>query len=218
MKIAPSILSCDFSRLGQEIGLVADGGADWIHVDVMDGHFVPNITIGPVVTRGARSATTLPLDVHLMIETPERYLKSFAEAGATFITVHAEACPNLIGTVKEIHELGVKAGVALNPESDLVEIADVIERLDLLVIMSVNPGFGGQAYIPASTEKVAAARSLLDKYHSRAELEVDGGVDEGNAAGLQEAGASVLVAGSAVYQHPEGPGAGVQAIRNALVY
>ena len=217
MKIAPSILSCDFSRLGEEIGAVDEGGADWIHVDVMDGHFVPNITIGPVITRGARCSTELPLDVHLMIETPERYLQSFAEAGATFMTVHAEVCPDLIATVGQIHSLGVKAGVALNPETSLEEIDDVLGELDLLVIMSVNPGFGGQAYIPGSTEKVAQARRLLDRYGSPAELEVDGGIDANNAADLQAAGASVLVAGSAIYGHPEGPGAGVRTIREALL-
>ncbi|MEC7739402.1 MAG: ribulose-phosphate 3-epimerase, partial [Gemmatimonadota bacterium] len=187
------------------------------HVDVMDGHFVPNITIGPVITRGARCSTELPLDVHLMIETPERYLQSFAEAGATFMTVHAEVCPDLIATVGQIHSLGVKAGVALNPETSLEEIDDVLGELDLLVIMSVNPGFGGQAYIPGSTEKVAQARRLLDRYGSPAELEVDGGVDANNAADLQAAGASVLVAGSAIYGHPEGPGAGVRTIREALL-
>ena len=213
MKIAPSILSCDFSRLGEEIGAVNEGGADWIHVDVMDGH----ITIGPVITRGARCSTELPLDVHLMIETPERYLQSFAEAGATFMTVHVEVCPDLIATVGQIHSLGVKAGVALNPETSLEEIDDVLGELDLLVIMSVNPGFGGQAYIPGSTEKVAQARRLLDRYGSPAELEVDGGVDANNAADLQAAGASVLVAGSAIYGHPEGPGAGVRTIREALL-
>ncbi|HIC15074.1 MAG TPA: ribulose-phosphate 3-epimerase, partial [Gemmatimonadetes bacterium] len=210
MKIAPSILSCDFSRLGEEIRAVEAGGADWIHVDVMDGHFVPNITIGPVITKGARRSTDLPLDVHLMIESPEEYLESFVEAGATFITIHVEACRNLTDTLDRIHSLGVKAGVAINPETPLEEIGRVLRQLDLLVIMSVNPGFGGQGYIPGSTEKVAAARSLLDRQNSSAELEVDGGVGASNAADLQSAGASVLVAGSAVYRHPEGPGAGVR--------
>ena len=195
MKIAPSILSCDFSRLGEEIRAVEAGGADWIHVDVMDGHFVPNITIGPVITKGARCSTDLPLDVHLMIESPEEYLESFVEAGATFITIHVEACRNLTDTLDRIHSLGVKAGVAINPETPLEEIGRVLRQLDLLVIMSVNPGFSGQGYIPGSTEKVAAARSLLDRQNSSAELEVDGGVGASNAADLQSAGASVLVAG-----------------------
>ena len=217
MKIAPSILSCDFSRLGEEIRAVEAGGADWIHVDVMDGHFVPNITIGPVITKGARCSTDLPLDVHLMIESPEEYLESFVEAGATFITIHVEACRNLTDTLDRIHSLGVKAGVAINPEPPLEEIGRVLRQLDLLVIMSVNPGFSGQGYIPGSTEKVAAARSLLDRQNSSAELEVDGGVGASNAADLQSAGASVLVAGSAVYRHPEGPGAGVRTIREALI-
>lgn len=217
MKIAPSILSCDFSRLGEEIRAVEAGGADWIHVDVMDGHFVPNITIGPVITKGARRSTDLPLDVHLMIESPEEYLESFVEAGATFITIHVEACRNLTDTLDRIHSLGVKAGVAINPETPLEEIGRVLRQLDLLVIMSVNPGFSGQGYIPGSTEKVAAARSLLDRQNSSAELEVDGGVGASNAADLQSAGASVLVAGSAVYRHPEGPGAGVRTIREALI-
>ncbi len=217
MKIAPSILSCDFSRLGEEIRAVEAGGADWIHVDVMDGHFVPNITIGPVITKGARCSTDLPLDVHLMIESPEEYLESFVEAGATFITIHVEACRNLTDTLDRIHSLGVKAGVAINPETPLEEIGRVLRQLDLLVIMSVNPGFSGQGYIPGSTEKVAAARSLLDRQNSSAELEVDGGVGASNAADLQSAGASVLVAGSAVYRHPEGPGAGVRTIREALI-
>ena len=217
MKIAPSILSCDFSRLGEEIRAVEAGGADWSHVDVMDGHFVPNITIGPVITKGARCSTDLPLDVHLMIESPEEYLESFVEAGATFITIHVEACRNLTDTLDRIHSLGVKAGVAINPEPPLEEIGRVLRQLDLLVIMSVNPGFSGQGYIPGSTEKVAAARSLLDRQNSSAELEVDGGVGASNAADLQSAGASVLVAGSAVYRHPEGPGAGVRTIREALI-
>jgi ribulose-phosphate 3-epimerase len=152
-----------------------------------------------------------------MIESPEEYLESFVEAGATFITIHVEACRNLTDTLDRIHSLGVKAGVAINPETPLEEIGRVLRQLDLLVIMSVNPGFSGQGYIPGSTEKVAAARSLLDRQNSSAELEVDGGVGASNAADLQSAGASVLVAGSAVYRHPEGPGAGVRTIREALI-
>jgi ribulose-phosphate 3-epimerase len=214
-KIAPSILSCDFSRLAEEIRAVEAGGADWIHVDVMDGHFVPNITIGPVITEGARRSTRLPLDVHLMIERPERYLEAFAKAGADFLTVHHETCPDLAGTVARIHELGVKAGVAVNPATSLDAVRHVLADLDLLVIMSVNPGFGGQSYIPTSTEKVGVARRMLDEAGSRAELEVDGGIDTGNAGMVAAMGATVLVAGSAVYRHAAGAAEGVRAVRRS---
>ncbi len=215
MKIAPSILSSDFGRLGEEIAAVEEGGADWIHVDVMDGHFVPNITIGPVVVEGARRATDLPLDVHLMIEDPDRYLEAFATAGADVLTVHVEACRHLHRTVQHIRQLGVKAGVALNPATPLDTVSEVVDDLDLVLVMSVNPGFGGQAFIERSVDKVARARALLDTAGSRAELEVDGGVVAGNATRLLDAGATVLVAGSAVYGHPEGAAAGVRAIRDA---
>ncbi len=215
MKIAPSILSCDFSRLAEEIRAVEAGGADWIHVDVMDGHFVPNITIGPVITEGARRSTKLPLDVHLMIEEPGRYLEAFAKAGADSLTVHQEVCPDLARTVARIHELGVKAGVAVNPATPLDTVQHVLRDIDLLLVMSVNPGFGGQAYIPASTEKVRRARRLLDEAGSAAELEVDGGIDMGNAGLVASMGATVLVAGSAVYRYAGGAAEGVRAIRRA---
>ncbi len=216
MKIAPSILSCDFSRLADEIQTVESGGADWIHVDVMDGHFVPNITIGPIITAGARKATDLPLDVHLMIEQPDRYLEAFVDAGADWLTVHAEACTHLHRTVQRIRELGARAGVAINPATPLASLTDVVPYIDLLLVMSVNPGFGGQSYISASTTKVRDARTLLDEMGSTAELEVDGGVDAGNVGELQAAGASVVVAGSAVYGHVDGAAAGVRLIRDAL--
>ncbi len=216
MKIAPSILSCDFSRLADEIQTVESGGADWIHVDVMDGHFVPNITIGPIITAGARKATDLPIDVHLMIEQPDRYLEAFVDAGADWLTVHAEACTHLHRTVQRIRELGARAGVAINPATPLASLADVVPYIDLLLVMSVNPGFGGQSYISASTAKVRDARTLLDEMGSTAELEVDGGVDAGNVGELQAAGASVVVAGSAVYGHVDGAAAGVRLIRDAL--
>jgi ribulose-phosphate 3-epimerase len=216
VKIAPSILSADFAQLGAEIARVEEGGADWIHVDVMDGHFVPNITIGPVVMDGARRATELPLDVHLMIENPDRYLEAFADAGAAVITVHQEVCRHLHRTLHRIRELGVLAGVALNPATPLESVRDVAADLDLLLVMSVNPGFGGQSYIAASTEKVARARAMLDAAGSSALIEIDGGVDARNARQIAAAGADVLVAGSAVYRHADGPAAGVRAIRAVL--
>ena len=215
MKIAPSILSADFSRLGEEIQAVEAGGADWIHVDVMDGHFVPNITIGPVVTAGARRATDLPLDVHLMISNPDDYVDDFVKAGADWVTVHAEACTHLHRTLARIGELGAKAGVALNPATPLSAIEDVVEHLDLLLIMSVNPGFGGQSYITRSSDKLRRARAMLDAAGSSAELQVDGGVGLSNIAEVAATGASVIVAGSAVYGYPEGATAGVSALRSA---
>jgi ribulose-phosphate 3-epimerase len=215
LKIAPSILSCDFSRLRDEIIAAEEGGADWIHVDVMDGHFVPNITIGPVITEGARRATELPLDVHLMIEEPARYLEAFVDAGADILTVHQEACTHLHRTVERIRELGVRAGVAVNPATPLESVREVLADVDLLLVMSVNPGFGGQSYIPASDDKLRRARAMLDSLGSTAELEVDGGVAADNAGRVVEAGATVLVAGSSVYGHPDGPAAGIEAIRRA---
>jgi ribulose-phosphate 3-epimerase len=215
-KIAPSILSADFARLGEEIAAVEAGGADWIHVDVMDGHFVPNITIGPVVTRGARRATELPLDVHLMIEDPDRFLEAFVEAGAHVITVHQEACRHLHRTLRRIRELGALAGVALNPATPIDVLTEVLGDIDLLLVMSVNPGFGGQSFIPSSMDKVRRARRMLDEAGSTAMIEIDGGVDAGNAREIAAAGVDVLVAGSAVYGHPEGPSEGVRAIRSVL--
>jgi ribulose-phosphate 3-epimerase len=215
VKIAPSILSCDFSRLAEEIQAAEAGGADWIHVDVMDGHFVPNITIGPVITAAARRSTDLPLDVHLMIDEPERYLEAFAEAGADVLTVHAEVCSDLPRTLERIRGLGVRAGVAVNPATPLRRIGAVADAVDLLLVMSVNPGFGGQAYIQGSTEKLARARSLLDEVGSAAELEVDGGIDARNVDEVVRAGATVVVAGSAIYGHARGAAEGVRAIRLA---
>jgi ribulose-phosphate 3-epimerase len=194
---------------------VEAGGADWIHVDVMDGHFVPNITIGPVITEGARRATGLPLDVHLMIEDPDRYLDAFVGAGADIVTVHQEACRHLHRTLERIRELGARAGVAVNPATSLESIRNVLPNVDLLLVMSVNPGFGGQAYIPGSTSKLRAARAMLDEVGSAADLEVDGGVTTSNAQEVAGAGATVLVAGSAVYRHAGGAAEGVRALREA---
>ena len=215
MKIAPSILSADFARLSDEIGDIEEGGAEWVHVDVMDGHFVPNITIGPLIVDAARRSTNLPLDVHLMIKNPDHYLEAFVKAGADIVTVHQEACTHLHRTIQKIHELGAKAGVALNPGTSLEAIRDVLPYLDLLLVMSVNPGFGGQSYIEASTAKLGRARAMLDEVGSDAELEVDGGVGVSNVEDIVNAGASVVVAGSAVYGHPDGAAAGVRAIRSA---
>ncbi len=217
VKIAPSILSADFGRLAEEVAAVEAGGADWIHVDVMDGHFVPNITIGPLVVEAVRRATRLPLDVHLMIEAPERYLEAFVKAGADWVTVHQETCPHLHRTVQQIHGLGAKAGVSINPSTPLTSVVDVLPYVDLLLLMTVNPGFGGQAYIPSSTAKVSAARRLLDESGlQQVEIQVDGGVDSTTAPELVSAGVTVLVAGSAVYGHPDGPTKGVRALRDSF--
>jgi ribulose-phosphate 3-epimerase len=216
IRIAPSILSCDFGRLTEEVTAVEEGGADWIHVDVMDGHFVPNITIGPLVVRAAAAATRLPIDVHLMIESPDRYLEAFRDAGADILTVHVEACIHLHRTIQEIRRLGMRPGVALNPATPLKSVQEIVSDLDLLLVMSVNPGFGGQSYIQATTGKVERARRLLDDAGSEAVLEVDGGISADNAAEVVRAGATALVAGSAVYGHSGGPGAGVRAIRASL--
>jgi len=215
VKIAPSILASDFARLADEIRAVESAGADWIHLDVMDGHFVPNITIGPPVVRAVRACTELPLDVHLMIEHPDRYLEAFADAGANGLTVHQEACVHLHRTLQRIRELGVKAGVALNPATPLATVEEVLPMVDLLLVMSVNPGFGGQSYIDATTDRLRRARVLLDEMAPQAELEVDGGVEASNAPLIVSAGASVLVAGSSVFRHPGGPAAGVRALRSA---
>lgn len=216
VKIAPSILSCDFSRLAEEVAAIEEGGADWVHVDVMDGHFVPNLTIGPIIAAGARRSTHLPLDVHLMIEDPDRYLEAFAGAGADVLTVHVEACTHLHRTVQRIKELGVKAGVSLNPATSLESVREVLPELDLLLIMSVNPGFGGQKYIEPSTNKIRRARAMIDALGSATELEVDGGVGVTNVRTVVDAGASVVVAGSAVYGHEGGAAAGVRALREAI--
>lgn len=198
--VAPSILSADFARLGEEIKRVEDAGADWIHVDVMDGRFVPNITIGPPVVRAIRKQTKLPLDVHLMIVEPDRYLEDFAEAGADYITVHEEACVHLQRTLSHIRKLGKKAGVSLNPGTSPETIRYVLDDLDLVLIMSVNPGFGGQKFIEAVVPKIKTVRSMLDNAgHPEVRVSVDGGINPTTGKVVVEAGANVLVAGNAVY-------------------
>lgn len=201
--IAPSILSADFARLADEVGRVEAGGADLIHVDVMDGHFVPNLTIGPLVVESLRKVTKLPLDVHLMITNPDSYIDEFAQAGADYLTVHVEACPHLHRTVQAIKERGAKAGVTLNPATSLSTLEEIVGDIDLLLVMSVNPGFGGQSFIPSALAKVGKARRLIDQAKSRALLEVDGGIKADNAAEIVAAGADVLVAGSAIFCGPD---------------
>ena len=200
LRIAPSILSADFGNLAADIKDVAESGADWIHVDVMDGHFVPNITIGPPVVKAVDRATDLPLDVHLMIEDPGRYVADFAEAGADVITVHAEACTHLHRTLQQIRSLGKKAGVSLNPHTPPEVISYVLSSLDLILVMSVNPGFGGQAFIPEVLPKIERLRQMIDESGYDIDLEVDGGVKPGTCRQVVDAGADVLVAGSAIFR------------------
>jgi ribulose-phosphate 3-epimerase len=197
--IAPSILSADFSRLGEEIAAVEAAGADWIHIDVMDGHFVPNITIGPGVVKSLRKLTRLPFDVHLMIRHPDRFLEAFAEAGSDMITVHVEAADHLHRTITRIRELGPKAGVSLNPSTPLALIEPILADIDLLLIMTVNPGFGGQQFIRTMLPKIRQARERIDQKAPSVLLEVDGGVTPANMPSILEAGADVLVAGAAVF-------------------
>jgi len=199
IKIAPSILSADFARLGEEVRAVSRGGADYIHVDVMDGHFVPNLTIGPLVVEAVRKVTDLPLDVHLMIAAPDRYIADFAKAGADIITVHQEAVPHLHRTVQLIKSLGKRAGVSLNPATPIQSLDVILPDLDLVLVMTVNPGFGGQSFISSGLDKIAALRHEIDRRGLNVELEVDGGVKTENIGQIAAAGAEVFVAGSAVF-------------------
>jgi ribulose-phosphate 3-epimerase len=214
IRIAPSILAADFAALGDAIRAAERGGADLIHVDVMDGHFVPNITIGPPVVRALKRIATVPLDVHLMIMDPDRYIGAFADAGASMISVHVEVLPHLHRTITLIRSLGAKAGVVLNPSTPPGAISEIAADVDYVLVMSVNPGFGGQTFIPRSESKVRAVRTLLDQAGSRAPVEVDGGVDPTNAARLVSAGASILVAGHAIFGAGD-PAAATRALREA---
>ncbi len=216
VKIAPSILSADFARLGSQIAEADAAGADWIHVDVMDGRFVPNITIGPLVTEAARRSTNLPLDVHLMIVEPEKYLEAFVAAGANRITVHAEACVHLHRTIQQIRDLGAKPGVVINPATPLSAIEEIAADVDLILIMSVNPGFGAQKFIEASVDKIARTKALCEQVSSQAEIEVDGGIDVRTAPRVVAAGATVLVAGNAIFKHPDGITAAIKALRSVI--
>lgn len=212
IKIAPSILSANFAKLEEEIRDVERGGADYIHVDVMDGHFVPNITIGPLVVEAIRPVTTLPLDVHLMIEQPDRYIPAFAKAGADYLSVHVEACPHLHRTIHFIKEHGVKAGVVLNPHTPVSLIEHILDDVDLVLLMTVNPGFGGQKFIPSVLPKITRVAQLAKERNLQVEIEVDGGVNAQTARLCIEAGANVLVAGSAVYGETD-RAAAIRAIR-----
>jgi len=208
IKVAPSILSADFSRLGEEIKAVEAAGADIIHIDVMDGHFVPNITIGPIIVEAVRRSTKLPLDVHLMITNPELYIADFAKAGADYLTVHVETAFHLNRLVQSVKEhKGVKAGASLNPATPLTSLDYILPDLDMVLIMSVNPGFGGQAFIPSALEKIAALRKRIDDLGLETEIEVDGGIKPDNAAAIIDAGADILVAGSAVFGKKDYAGA-----------
>ncbi|MGB7573442.1 MAG: ribulose-phosphate 3-epimerase [Thermodesulfobacteriota bacterium] len=199
-KIAPSILSADFSRLGDEVMAVEKAGADVIHVDVMDGHFVPNITIGPLVVQGLKKLTSLPLDVHLMIENPERYVEAFAQAGGDWITIHAEVCPHLKRTIRKIRRLNVRPGIVLKPATSLKILYPVLEDVDLVLIMSVNPGFGGQSFIPSTLKKIERLKKIVDQNCHPLEIEVDGGVKVENIRGVSKAGGDIFVVGTGIFK------------------
>jgi len=214
VKIAPSILSADFSRLGEEVKAVEEAGADWIHVDVMDGKFVPNITVGPMVVESLRKVTELPLDVHLMIEDADRYIEDFASAGSDIISVHVEACPHLHRTIQRIKETGARAGVVLNPATTVFALDEIIEQVDMVLLMSVNPGFGGQKFIGSVLSKIQLLRNTLDESGVELDIQVDGGVKPDNAGTIKKAGANVLVAGSAIFGSDDYKQA-IESLRNA---
>ena len=216
VQILPSVLSADFRRLGEQVAEVERAGADRIHIDVMDGRFVPNITVGPLVVEAIRHSTNLPLDVHLMIVEPERYLDDFAAAGADIILVHQETCPHLHRTIEQIKNLGKQAGVVLNPATPLTTLDEVLSAVDQVLLMSVNPGFGGQQFITESIDKIRRLHDLLDERGSSAAIEVDGGIDPTTAPQVAAAGATLLVAGSAIFNAPGGPAEGVRLLRASL--
>jgi len=212
--IAPSILSSDFTRLGEQIREAAQAGADWIHIDVMDGHFVPNLTMGPFIVEACRRITELPLDVHLMIETPERLLEASARAGASNLSVHVETCPNLHRTLQTIHELGCKAGVVLNPATPASLVEPVLHMVDLVLVLSVNPGYSGQTFLPEVLPKVSFLREKLDEINPQAWLEIDGGMNTDTLPRALKAGAKAFVAAHAIFDHPEGIAAGIHTLRS----
>ena len=216
IKISPSILSADFTRLADQVHEAEEAGVDYIHVDVMDGHFVPNITIGPLVVKALRPITKLPLDVHLMIENPEFYIEDFSKAGADIITVHQEATPHLHRTIQQIHDLGIKAGVSINPSTSVRTLDEIICDVDLILVMSVNPGFGGQSYIHSCTNKIRKVREMLDERGVSADLEVDGGVNVDTVCEVISAGANAFVAGSAIFNDKNSVAENVSALREKI--
>ena len=216
IKIAPSILSADFGRLGEQVAEAEQGGADAIHIDIMDGNFVPNITMGPMIVDAIRSWTTLPFDIHMMVDAPERYIENFASAGADIITVHAEACTHLHRTVHQIREAGKQPSVAISPATPVAAIEEVISDLDQALVMTVNPGFGGQAFIPSMLSKISRVRTIIEERGLSTDLQVDGGISAGTAASVVDAGANVLVAGSAVYNDRMSVSQGIAAIRACI--
>ncbi len=216
VKLAPSILSADFARLAEQVAEATRAGADYIHIDVMDGHFVPNISIGIPIVASLRPQTNLPLDVHLMIQHPEQYVSQFADSGADIITVHVEACSSLHRLIHSIKELNVKAGIALNPATTLTSIEEILPYLDLVLIMSVEPGYGGQSFIQSSLDKISRLRKMLDNKKLNAELEVDGGITVDNAPGIVKAGANVLAIGSSIFNAKKGISQTMQMLRKAV--
>jgi ribulose-phosphate 3-epimerase len=214
--IAPSILSADFACLGEQIAQAESAGADWVHVDVMDGHFVPNLTMGPFIVEHVRRITSLPIDVHLMVESPEEFIVAFANAGASHLTVHVETCPDPVSTLKKIQSLGCKAGITLSPATPAGDLAPALPLADLVLIMTVHPGYSGQAFIPEMSLKVTAVRRMLDELGSSAWLEVDGGITTANITQLQGAGADAFVAAHAVFKNPDGIVAGIHSLRTGL--
>jgi len=216
VKLAPSILSADFARLAEQVAEAASAGADYIHIDVMDGHFVPNISIGIPIVASLRPRTNLPLDVHLMIQHPEQYVSQFADSGADIITVHVEACSSLHRLIHSIKELNVKAGIALNPATTLTSIEEILPYVDLVLIMSVEPGYGGQSFIQSSLDKISRLRKMLDNKKLNAELEVDGGITVDNAPGIVKAGANVLAIGSSIFNAKKGISQTMQMFRKAV--
>ena len=214
--LAPSIIAADFTHIADEIAACESAGADWLHVDVMDGHFVPTITVGPLFTEACKRATKLPIDVHLMISEPEKYLEAFAKAGANNITVHVETCPDLTGTVKKIKSLGCTAGITLNPATPASALDSALPFADLVLVMSVVPGYSGQAFMPEMIGKVEEIRNKINALCSKAHLEVDGGMSEKTIPLMVQAGANVFVAGNAAFKHPQGVGQGIKALRASV--